>query len=128
MTSIGRGIAISGTVRSEEPLSIDGSIKGDVFANDHEVTLEPNADVDGAVLARNIVIKGKYTGRLVAKDTVRLLKGARVKADVASPRFALEDGAVFNGKVDPAKTEAAFAVAGHRDAAKETANAAPVTD
>jgi cytoskeletal protein CcmA (bactofilin family) len=119
MTSIGKGIAITGTVRSDEPLTIAGTVKGEVFANDHEVTLEPEADVDGAVLARSIVINGKYTGRLVAKETVRLMKGAQVKADVASPRFALEDGATFNGKVDPAKTEAAFAVAGHRDAAKE---------
>jgi cytoskeletal protein CcmA (bactofilin family) len=118
MTSIGKGIAITGTVRSDEPLAIAGTIKGDVFATEHEVTLEPEADVDGAVLARSIVIKGKYSGRLVARETVRLLGGANVKADIASPRFALEDGAVFNGKVDPAKTEAAFAVAEHRDAAK----------
>ena len=120
MTSIGKGIAITGTVRSDEPLAIAGTVKGEVFANDHEVTLEPEADVDGAVMARSIVIKGRYTGRLVAKESVRLLGGAQVKADVASPRFSLEDGAIFNGKVDPAKTEAAFAVAGHRDAAKQT--------
>jgi cytoskeletal protein CcmA (bactofilin family) len=119
MTSIGKGIAITGTVRSDEPLAIAGTIRGEVFANDHEVTLEIGADVDGAVLARSIVIDGKYTGRLVAKDSVRLRKGARVKADVASPRFALEDGAVFNGKVDPAKTDAAFAVAEHRETVKQ---------
>lgn len=119
MTSIGKGISITGTVRSDEPLAIAGTVKGEVFANDHEVTLEPDANVDGAVLARSIVIKGKYTGRLVAKETVRLASGAQVKAEVASPRFALEDGAIFNGKVDPGKTEAAFAVAEHREAAKQ---------
>jgi cytoskeletal protein CcmA (bactofilin family) len=115
MTSIGKGIAITGTVRSDEPLAIAGTVKGEVFANDHEVTLEPEADVDGAVLARRIVIKGRYNGRLVAKETVHLMGGAKVKADVASPRFALDDGAIFNGKVDPAKTDAAFLVAEHRD-------------
>lgn len=118
MTSIGKGITITGTVRSDEPLAIAGTVKGDVFANDHEVTLEPEAEVDGAVLARSIVIRGRYTGRLVAKEAVRLMGGAKVKADVASPRFALEDGALFNGKVDPAKTEAAFAVAEHRHESK----------
>lgn len=116
MTSIGKGITITGTVRSDEPLAIAGTVKGDVFANDHEVTLEPEADVDGAVLARTIIIRGRYTGRLVAKEAVRLMGGAIVKADVASPRFALEDGALFNGMVDPSKTEAAFAVAEHKDA------------
>lgn len=119
MTTIGRRIAISGTVRSDEPLAVEGTIKGDVLAPDHEVTLERDADVDGSVLARAIIVNGSYSGRLVAKETVRLGAGASVKAEVAAPRFAMEDGAVFNGKVDPAKTEAAFAVAGHRDAEKQ---------
>ena len=114
MTNIGKGISISGTVRSEEPLAIAGKIKGEVLASDHEVTLEAGADVDGAVMARSIIVHGSYTGRLVAKETVRLRSGASVKADISAPRFALEDGAIFNGKVDPARTDAAFAVAAKR--------------
>ena len=116
MTNIGKGIAITGSVRSEEPLAIAGSIKGEVLAGDHEVTLEAGADVDGAVLARSIIVSGRSSGRLVAKEIVRLRSGARVQSEVAAPRFALEDGAVFNGRVDPSRAEAAFAVAGHRDA------------
>ena len=119
MTTIGRRIAISGTVRSDEPLAVEGTIKGDVLAPEHEVTLEREANVDGTVLARTINVNGSYSGRLVARETVRLRAGASVKAEVAAPHFAMEDGAVFNGKVDPAKAEAAFAVAGHRENEKE---------
>lgn len=115
MTNIGRGIIISGTVRSDEPLTIAGTIKGEVFAGDHEVTLEEGANIDGAILARSIVVSGRSEGRLVAKEVVRLRKGAAVRAEVAAPRFALEEGAIFNGKVDPARTEAAFKVAEHRE-------------
>ncbi len=119
MTNIGKGIAITGTVRSDEPLAIAGTIRGEVLAADQEVTLEAAADIDGAVLARSIIVNGKYSGRLVAKESVFLRKGASVKADVSAPRFSLEDGAIFNGRVDPSKTEAAFAVAGHREAEKQ---------
>jgi cytoskeletal protein CcmA (bactofilin family) len=119
MTTIGRRIAISGTVRSDEPLAVEGTIKGDVLAPEHEVTLESEANVDGTVLARAIIVNGNYTGKLVAKEMVRLRAGASVKAEVSSPHFAMEDGAVFNGKVDPAKAEAAVAVAGYRDTEKE---------
>ena len=115
MTTIGRQIAITGSVRADEPLAVEGTIKGDVLAPEHEVTLEREADVDGTILARTIVVNGNYSGRLVAKDTVRLRAGASVKAEISAPRFTMEDGAVFNGKVDPAKADAAFAVAGHRD-------------
>lgn len=119
MTNIGKGIAISGSVRSDEPLAIAGTIKGDVFAGEHEVTLEEGANVDGAVLARSIVVNGRSVGRLVAKEVVRLRRGASVRAEIAAPRFALEDGAVFNGKVDPARTDAAFTVAEHRREERE---------
>jgi cytoskeletal protein CcmA (bactofilin family) len=120
MTNIGRGIAITGTVRSEEPLAIAGKIKGDVVAADHEVTLENGSDIDGAVMARTIVVLGKITsGRLVGRDAVRLQKGASVQADIATPRFAMEDGATFNGRVDPSKVDAAFKVAEHREMREE---------
>jgi cytoskeletal protein CcmA (bactofilin family) len=115
MTNIGRGIAISGTVRSDEPLTIAGTIKGEVYAGDHEVTLEAGSNIDGAVLARSIIVNGRSEGRLVAKELVRLLKGASVRAEIAAPRFALEEGAIFNGKVDPARSEAAFKVAEHKE-------------
>jgi cytoskeletal protein CcmA (bactofilin family) len=115
MTNIGKGIAISGTVRSDEPLAIAGTIRGEVFAGDHEVTLEAGSDIDGAVMARSIVVNGKSVGRLIAKEIVRLRRGASVKAEIAAPRFALEEGAIFNGKVDPARSEAAFKVAEHRE-------------
>lgn len=115
MTNIGKGIAISGSVRSDEPLAIAGTIKGDIFAGDHEVTLEEGSDIDGAVLARSIVVHGRSAGRLVAKEVVRLRRGASVRAEISAPRFALEDGAIFNGKVDPARTDAAFKVAEHRE-------------
>lgn len=116
MTNIGKGISITGTVESAEPLAIAGTVKGDVHAEEHEVTLEPQAHVEGAVMARSIIIAGQSKGRLVAKDIVRLRAGARVQAEVASPRFALEEGAVFNGRVDPGRSEAAFKVAEHRKA------------
>lgn len=119
MTNIGKGISITGTVHAAEPLTIAGTIKGDVHAGDHEVTLEAAAHVEGAVMARSIVVSGRSSGRLVAKDVVRLCAGSKVQAEIAAPRFALDDGASFNGRVEPGRAEAAFKVAEHRN--KETA-------
>jgi cytoskeletal protein CcmA (bactofilin family) len=46
---------------------------------------------------------------------VRVQQSAAVKGDVASPRLWLEDGATFNGSVEPAKTDAAIIVAAYRN-------------
>ena len=115
MTNIGRGIAITGMVRSEEPLAIAGKIIGDVVAAEHEVTLEAGSDMDGAVMAKTIVVFGKSNGRLIGRDAVRLRKGSSVEAEILTPHFAMEDGAIFNGRVDPTKVDAAFRVAEHRE-------------
>lgn len=119
MTNIGKGISISGAVHASEPLTIAGTIKGDVHAAEHHVILEAAAHVDGAVMARTIDVAGRSTGRLVAKELVRLRTGCRVQADIAAPRLALEEGASFNGRVDPGRTDAAFKVAEHREKSVE---------
>ena len=46
---------------------------------------------------------------------VRVQQSAAVKGDVAAPRLSLEDGATFNGSVEPAKADAAMIVAAYRN-------------
>jgi cytoskeletal protein CcmA (bactofilin family) len=113
-TMIGKGIIIKGTIQAREPVSIAGIVNGDVLVSEHDVTVERGAQVDGAVTARSITVRGRSTGRLIARDVVRLQQSASVKADIASPRLSLEEGATFNGCVEPAKTDAAIIVAAHR--------------
>jgi cytoskeletal protein CcmA (bactofilin family) len=123
-TTIGKGITITGTIQAQEPVTIAGTVHGDVLASEHDVTVEAGARVDGAVTARSITIRGRSIGRLIAREFVRVQQTAAVKADVRAPRLALEDGATFNGCVEPAKTDAAFFVAAYRsknDSSSKTA-------
>jgi cytoskeletal protein CcmA (bactofilin family) len=113
-TTIGKGITITGTIQAEEPVTIAGTVHGDVLASDYDVTVEAGARVDGAVTARSITVRGRSSGRLIARELVRVQHSAAVKADVRAPRLALEEGATFNGCVEPAKTDAAFLVAAYR--------------
>jgi cytoskeletal protein CcmA (bactofilin family) len=113
-TTIGKGITITGTIQAGESVTIAGTVNGDVLASDYDVTVEAGARIDGAVTARSITVKGRSTGRLIARD-VRVQQTAAVKGDVAAPRLALEEGATFNGSVEPAKADAAMIVAAYRN-------------
>jgi cytoskeletal protein CcmA (bactofilin family) len=114
-TTIGKGVRITGSLTADEPVFIVGTLNGDVLVANHAVTVETGGRVDGAVTARVITVQGGSAGRLIARDVVRVLEGATVNADVASPRLALEEGAVFNGRVDGAgRAEAAARVAVYR--------------
>ena len=115
-TTIGKGVRITGSLTADEPVSIIGTLNGEVLVANHSVTVETGGLVDGAVTARVITVQGGSAGRLIARDVVRVLEGATVNADVASPKLALEEGAVFNGKVDGgARAEAAARVAAYRN-------------
>ena len=114
-TTIGKAITIKGSIQADEPVTIAGTVTGDVLASYFDVTVELGAHVDGAVTARTITVRGRSTGRLIARELVRVQQSAAVKADVRAPKMSLEDGAMFNGCVEPAKTDAAFLVAAYRN-------------
>ena len=113
-TSLGKAITIKGTFQATEPVSISGVVIGDVVAMSERVVIESDGRVDGTVTAREVVVHGSCSGRLVATTIVRLHQGAQVKGDVASPKLAIEDGAIFNGRVEPGRAEAAVRVAAYR--------------
>jgi cytoskeletal protein CcmA (bactofilin family) len=112
--TIGRAITIKGSFHAAEAIAIGGCISGDVFVGENPVTIEAEGRVEGTVTAREIIVHGAVTGRLVATDTVRLQQNSTVTADIASPKIAIEDGAMFRGRVEPARAEAAARVAAYR--------------
>ena len=125
-TTIGKGITVKGTIQAEESVIILGTVMGDVMVSDHDVTVEAGANVDGAVMARRITVAGNSKGRLIARELVRVQPTAAVKADIASPKLSLAEGATFNGSVEPARTDAAMRVAAYRS--KEAAAAATASN
>lgn len=116
-TTIGKAITVIGTVQTGEPIAISGTITGDVHAGANTVTVEADGRVEGAVSAREIIVHGRLDGRLIATDIVRLAEEATVSADIASPKLTIQNGAIFNGRVEPARAEAAARVAAYRQGA-----------
>ena len=114
MTNIGKGIIITGTIHAEEDVMIAGTVNGEVLAHNHDVTLEPGGRVEGGTTARSVTVRGTFVGKMIALEVVRLRKTAWVRSDIAAPRIVMEDGAVFNGSVEPARIEAALRVAAYR--------------
>ena len=115
MTTIGKAITVNGSIEAEEPLCISGTVLGNVRVANHEVVVEADARVEGAVTGRTIIVRGQSSGRLIARELVRVHQSATVRADIAAPKLALEEGALFNGAVEPAvKANAALIVAAYR--------------
>ncbi len=97
---IGKTVVICGEVKGSEDLIVDGRVEGTVSLSESRLTIGPNASVAADLSAKDILILGQVQGNLVASGRVELRAGCAVIGDIQALRLAVEDNAVFRGKVD----------------------------
>jgi len=97
---IGKSVVICGEVKGSEDLIVDGRIEGTITLAESRLTIGPNANVAADLTARDVLIQGRVQGNVVATGRVELRAGCSVEGDIRALRLAVEDNAVFRGKVD----------------------------
>ncbi len=98
---IGQGLKIIG----RGLLQVDGEIEGDVQAV--EVIVGEQGKVTGMVAGQQVVVRGKVSGVICAKN-VALQASSEVQGDVHHMTFAIEQGALFEGRSRRAGDESAL--------------------
>ena len=97
---IGKSVVICGEVKGSEDLIVDGRVEGTVNLSESRLTIGPNANVSANLSAKDVLILGQVKGNVVASGRVELRAGCCVEGDIRALRLAVEDNAVFRGKVD----------------------------
>jgi cytoskeletal protein CcmA (bactofilin family) len=97
---IGKSVVIRGEVKGSEDLYVDGRIEGTISLTESRLTIGPNAVLAADLSARDVLVQGQVQGNIVATGRVELRAGCQVTGDVHATRLAIEDNAVFCGKVD----------------------------
>jgi cytoskeletal protein CcmA (bactofilin family) len=97
---IGKSVVICGEVKGSEDLIVDGRVEGTVSLSESRLTIGPNASVTADLSARDVLILGQVIGNVVASGRVELRAGCTVEGDIRALRIAVEDNAMFRGKVD----------------------------
>jgi cytoskeletal protein CcmA (bactofilin family) len=97
---IGKSVVVRGEIKGGEDLTIDGRVEGTVTLLESRLTIGPNANVAADLTARDVLIQGQVQGNIVASGRVELRAGSVVEGDVRALRLAVEDNAIFRGKVD----------------------------
>ena len=114
LVTFGRSITAKGQISATHHVIIEGIVEGEIVVPDHGVAVTGTSQVQGDVFARTVTVLGRVDGNLTAAKLIELRATAVVSGRLASPYLIVEDGAHFNGTVDPGKTEAAMALARHR--------------
>ncbi|MGH9600493.1 MAG: bactofilin family protein [Terracidiphilus sp.] len=97
---IGKTVVICGEVKGSEDLIVDGRVEGTVSLSESRLTIGPGADVAADLSAKDVLILGHVQGNVMASGRVELRAGCTVEGDIRALRLAVEDNAVFRGKVD----------------------------
>jgi cytoskeletal protein CcmA (bactofilin family) len=96
----GQSVVIKGTISAGENLEIAGRVEGSIEVRDHLLTIAPNAQVFASVSAKSVSVAGAVTGEVRATDRIEVRRNGSVEGDVSAPRVAMEEGAVFHGRID----------------------------
>ena len=95
-TIIGKGSAISGDLKVNGFIRIDGDIDGNL-ETDGNVIIGENARLCGNLTAKSVIIGGIIKGNIHAAESVKVLSEAAVIGDILSKKVQVEASAVFHG-------------------------------
>jgi cytoskeletal protein CcmA (bactofilin family) len=97
---LGKTVVIRGEVKGSEDLIVDGRVEGTVTLAESRLTIGPTANVAADLTAKDVLVQGQVQGNIVASGRVELRAGCSMEGDIRCLRLAVEDNAMYRGKVD----------------------------
>ena len=98
-TYIGSNITIDGAITGNEPVLIEGTVRGKIDMGG-DLRIGTAGRVEATVHAKNVTVEGKLTGDISADDRVELVASATVDGNIKAPKIVVAEGAKFRGNVD----------------------------
>lgn len=92
---LGRDITITGDIKTDGEVQIDGRLDGNIIAA--VLTVGESGAVNGSIKADRVLIRGKVQGKVTAM-AVELAETANVAADLTQDELSIANGAFFDGK------------------------------
>lgn len=92
---LGRDIVITGDIKTEGEVQVDGRLDGNIIAS--VLTVGESGSVNGTIKADRVLIRGKVQGKVTA-ISVELAETANVAADLTQDELSIANGAFFDGK------------------------------
>src|SRR4051794_2028813 len=92
-------VEIKGNLRFSGELTFEGKLEGEINS-DGTLQLGDSAVVNGNINASTVIVRGKITGNITAKDKIELKAKTELFGDVKSSKLVIEEGVTFVGKTE----------------------------
>lgn len=98
-TTIGEDVEITGNIKCESGIQINGKLNGDLTCAGM-AQIGAACSVKGNMSIDTVSIMGQVNGNITARDKIELKATAKLHGDIRAKRLTVEDGVTFVGKVE----------------------------
>ncbi len=92
---ISAGTILTGDIVAKGGFRVEGTIKGKITTAG-KVVISKGGLIDGDLICQNADFEGKFSGKLVVRETLTLRSSALIEGEVVAGKLAVEPGATFN--------------------------------
>ena len=92
-----KGVSLDGRIELSGAFRLDANLKGTIVSNS-TLVLGENARVEGEIQGNQVVIAGRFEGKLTAKGRVEIQAKGVVRGEIHAPCVMIEAGGIFDGR------------------------------
>lgn len=92
-------VEIKGNIKFSGELAFDGKLDGEI-QTDGVLTLGDSAVVNGNINAQSVIVRGKVTGNITAKEKIEIKAKTELFGDIRATKLSVEEGVTFVGKTE----------------------------
>jgi len=90
------GTDITGDIKSNGDIRIDGTLKGNLNTKG-KVVIGPTGKVNGEVICKNSEVSGIVEGKISVGQLLNLKAASKILGDIVTSKLSVEQGAIFSG-------------------------------
>jgi len=95
---IGEGVIITGTIKANSKVTIQGTVDGDIECN--SITISKSGNVKGKIKTDTITVEGKAEGEINAEDVLNIKSTGHVSGKVFYGEIQIEEGGKISGEIN----------------------------
>ena len=95
---LGEGVTITGTIKADNEVNIQGAIDGDIDCN--SVTINKSGNVKGKVKAETMTIEGKAEGEININSILHIKSKGNVSGKIFYGEIEIDTGGKLSGEIN----------------------------
>lgn len=96
-TFLGTDSYVEGTIEFHGTIRLDGRVRGKISSDDGTLIIGEKAVIQADIRVNSIVVMGKVSGTIDAKERVEVYAPGQVHGDIDAGVISIEPGGVFHG-------------------------------